>query len=145
MMRLKILEPTGIVVDEAAAKVTAVAENGSFCLLPGHVSFLAALVPGLLSYEPEGRIEQERGDEAEDTAEPQSAEVFLAVDEGMLVKRGSEVLVSTRRAVRGGDLGQLQRIVHEQFEMLDERQRSCRSAISKLESDMLRRMMELGD
>ena len=80
-MRLKLLIPTRVVVDEEVAKVVADGEHGSFCLLPEHVDFLAALVPGLLAFEDEAG--QER---------------FVAVDEGVLVKRGDEVLVSTRQA-----------------------------------------------
>ena len=90
MMRLKLLVPTQIVVDEEVGKVVAEAENGSFCLLPRHVDFLAALLPGFLGF-----------------ADRAGKEWFVAVDEGVLVKHGDTVLVSTRQAVRGGDLGQL--------------------------------------
>ncbi len=49
-MKLKILLPTEIMLDEEVTKVTAEAGNGSFCLLPRHIDFVAALVPGLLSF-----------------------------------------------------------------------------------------------
>lgn len=47
-MQLKVLLPTEVLIDEAASKITAEAENGCFCLLPNHVDFVAGLVPGLL-------------------------------------------------------------------------------------------------
>jgi F-type H+-transporting ATPase subunit epsilon len=127
-MKLKVLSPTRVVADLEVAKVVAEAENGGFCLLPKHVDFLSALVPGLLSF-----------------TSPSGEEETLAVDEGLLVKRGQEVLVATRRAVRGGDLGRLQQAVREEFETLDERQRACQSAIAKLEADFVRRFVELGE
>ena len=47
-------------------------------------------------------------------------EVFVAVDEGVLVKTGPDVLVSVRRAMGGTDLGQLREAVEQEFLTLDE-------------------------
>ncbi len=68
-MRLKLLLPSQILIDEPVRKIIAEAGNGSFCLEPRHVDFVAALVPGLLMYVPET-----------------GGEVFIAVDEGILVR-----------------------------------------------------------
>ena len=83
-MRLRILLPTAVLADTDTDRVTADGLHGSFTLLPRHVDTLAALVPGLLSYDP-----------------PDGPEVFVAVDGGLLVKYGTDVLVTTRRAVTG--------------------------------------------
>lgn len=125
-MRLKVLLPTEILIDEAVKKVTAEAENGSFCLLPRHADFVAALVPGLLFF-----------------VSAENEEVFLAVDEGILVKCGPQVTVSTRSAVCGPDLGTLKRTIEEQFSVLDEHERVARSAVVKLEADLVRRFIEM--
>ncbi len=125
-MRLKVLLPTEIIVDEEVTKVVAEAANGSFCLLPRHVDFVAALIPGLLSFVSGGE------------------ERHIAVDEGILLKIGDEVRVSTERAVRGADLGRLRQAVREQFRTLNERERSARSAVAKLEAGFVRRFVELG-
>lgn len=127
-MRLRVLLPTEVLIDEDVTKVIAEAENGSFCLLPRHIDFVAALVPGLLSFvSADGREE------------------FLAVDEGILVKCGPEVRVSTRNAVVGPDLGTLERTIEEQFRILDDRERMTRSAVARLEAEFVRRFMELGE
>ncbi len=125
-MRLKVLLPSGVLINQEVTRIVAEAENGSFCLLPRHVDFLAALVPGLLSFTP-----------------IQGVEAFLAVDEGMLIKCGSEVLVSTRNAVRGPHLGQLEQTVKESFRRLDDQETMARSAFSKLEANFIRRFMDL--
>jgi F-type H+-transporting ATPase subunit epsilon len=125
-MNLKVLLPTEVLVQEDVAKVTAEAHNGSFCLLPKHVDFAAALVPGILSFETAG-----------------GREAFLAVDEGILIKCGQEVLVSTRNAVRGPDLGQLRRTVEERFKVLDDREKTARSAMVKIEAGFVRRFLEI--
>lgn len=124
-MRLKLLLPTEILIHEEVVKVVAEAENGSFCILPRHVDFLAALVPGIFSFVTSGGVEQ-----------------FLAVDEGILIKCGPEVLVSTRNAVRGPDLGKLEQTVEKSFQVLEDRERMARSAVAKLEANFIRRLME---
>jgi F-type H+-transporting ATPase subunit epsilon len=89
-MKLKILLPTTILLEAETEEIVAEAENGSFGLLPSHIDFVTALVPGILSYTTTtGEI------------------VYLAVDEGILVKQGEVVLVSTRKAVKGKDFKQL--------------------------------------
>lgn len=125
-MKLKVLLPAEVLVEEDVAKVTAEAHNGSFCVLPKHVDFVAALVPGILSFETAG-----------------GRETFLAVDEGILVKCGEEVMVSTRNAMRGPDLGQLRRTVEERFEVLGDREKTARSAMVKIEAGFVRRFLEI--
>ena len=125
-MRLKVLLPTEILIDEQVTKIVAEAENGHFCLLPHHIDFLAALVPGILSF-----------------TSNSTAETFLAVDEGILVKCGVEVLVSVRNAVQGTDLATLKQTVEEQFRVLDEREKLTRSALAKFEAEIVRSFRRL--
>lgn len=125
-MRLKVLLPSQVLIDQEVAKVLGEAENGFFCLLPRHVDFLAALVPGLLSFVSRNGVEE-----------------FLAIDQGILVKCGPEVLVSTRNAVRGPDLGTLEQTVRDSFQRLDEQEEKARSAFAKLEAHFIRRFMDL--
>lgn len=127
-MRLKVLIPTRIVIDETVTKIVAEGEHGSFCLLPQHIDFLAALVPGLLAYEDDNGTER-----------------FAAVDEGMLVKRGEEVLVSTRQAVAGADLERLEHTVRREFTTLDEKERAANAATAKLEAGFLRSYLKLAE
>jgi F-type H+-transporting ATPase subunit epsilon len=124
-MRMKILLPNEVFAEEEVSKINAEAENGAFCLLERHVDFVATLVPGLLSFVSDGKEE------------------FIAVDAGTVVKRGFEVLISVRNAVRGGELGSLKKTVEEQFLRLDDRERKVRSVLSKLEADLARSFLEM--
>jgi F-type H+-transporting ATPase subunit epsilon len=124
-MKLKVLLPTKILIDREVIKIVAEAENGSFCILPRHIDFVASLVPGIMSFK--------SGDEEE----------FLAVDEGILVKWGSDVMVSTRNAVLSKNLGALQQTVKEQFRILNEREKKTRSILARLEADFVRSILEL--
>jgi F-type H+-transporting ATPase subunit epsilon len=127
-MNLKILLPSEVLLQKEVDKVIAEAENGSFCLLPHHVDFTASLVPSLFTFT---------------TVDGQ--EEILAMDRGVLVKQGADVLVSARSAVRGLDLGRLKEMVEQTFQALDEREKVARTAAAKLEADIVRRFMELRD
>jgi F-type H+-transporting ATPase subunit epsilon len=127
-VRLKVLVPTGIVVDEEAGKVVVEAEDGELGVYGRHVDFAATLAAGILSY-----------------VTPEGKERFVAVDEGVFVKCGAEVLVSSREAIPGPDLGELRRTVDERYRRLDEEQRKVRSAVARLEADLARRFLELQD
>lgn len=126
MLRLKVFLPTETLVDEPASKVIAEAEDGAFCLLPRHVDFAAALVPGILIF-----------------ADAHGEERLLAVDEGTLVKAGEEVRVSVFAAVAGVDLERLRQTVDESFLSLDEHEREARSALARLEAGTLRGFLEV--
>lgn len=125
-MRLRVLLPTEILVDSEVEKVAAEGMHGAFCLLPRHIDFVSALTSGILTY-----------------AQPGEGETFMAIDEGVLVKQGDDVLVSTRDAIQGEDLPTLQTAVVEQFQARGERERITRTALAKLEADFIRRFIEL--
>ena len=125
-MMLKILLPAEILIEQEVKKIVAEAETGSFCLMPNHIDFVATLAPGLFTYE-----KAEGGQE------------IMAMDVGTLVKKGSDVLVSTRNAVRAPDLGKLKQVVVKQYDVLDEREKMVRSASAKLEASLIRRFVEL--
>lgn len=125
-MRLEILLPFQVFADEAAvSRVVAQTRQGSLGLLPHRLDCVATLRPGILLYE---------------TAA--DGEICVAVDQGVLVKTGTRVRVSVRRAIRGSDLQQLRAAVEREFLAIDEQEQNVRSAMDRLETGLLRRFME---
>ena len=124
-MRLRVFLPMKILVDQDVTKVVAEDENGSFGILPKHVDFVAALTPGIFSFE------------------SGEGEEFMAIDEGVLVKCGTDVMVSTRKAVRSRNLGELKRTVEEVFGTLNENERKTRSILAKLEADFTKGFLKM--
>jgi F-type H+-transporting ATPase subunit epsilon len=125
-MNLKVLLPFRIFTEKTGvSRIVAETREGSFGLLPNRLDCVAALAPGILIYE----------DEAEE-------EVYVAVDEGVLVKTGLDVLVSVRNAIGGTDLEQLRAAVEREFLNLDKREQSVRSVLAKMESSFIRRLVE---
>ena len=122
-MNLKVLLPFRIFTEKTGVlRLSAETRDGSFGLLPHRLDCVAALVPGILSYETEA-----------------DGEVFIAVDEGVLVKTGAEVLVSVRRAMAGNELGQLRAAVEQEYLTLDDQEQSVRTVMAKLETGFLQR------
>jgi len=126
-MTLKVLLPSQIFAEKTGvSRIVAETREGSFGLLPHRLDCVAALAPGILIYETEAE-----------------GEVFVAVDEGVLVKTGLNVLISVRQALAGTDLGQLRDSVKREFLTLDEREQSVRSVMAKLETGFLSRFARL--
>ncbi|VVB72056.1 ATP synthase epsilon chain [uncultured archaeon] len=124
-MRLRVFLPMKVLIDQEVTRIVAEAEDGSFGILPKHIDFVAALVPGILSFESGGKEE------------------FLAIDEGILVKCAREVMVSTRKAVSGKNLGELKQTVEQDFRTLNERERKTRTILARLEADFTRRFLKM--
>ena len=127
LMRLKVLLPFEVFADEAdVASIVVETAQGEFGLLPQRLDCVAALVPGILCFAVEGQ-----------------GEVFLAVDEGVLVKTGAEVVVSVRRALRGKDLASLRDAVEQEFLTLDAQEVAMRAAMTRLETGFVRQFAML--
>ena len=123
-MNLKVLLPFQVFAEKTGViRIVAETREGSFGLLPQRLDCVAALPPGILTYE----------NDAE-------GEVYLAVDEGVLIKTGPDVLVSVRDAIAGVDLRQLREAVEKEFLALDEHEQSVRSVMARMESGFIRRM-----
>jgi F-type H+-transporting ATPase subunit epsilon len=123
-VNLKILLPFQVFAEKSGvSRIVAETRAGSFGLLPHRLDCVAALTPGILIYETEAE-----------------GEVYVAVDQGVLVKTGPDVLVSVRRALGGTDLGHLRDSVAQEFLTLDEHEQSVRSVMAKLETGFLRRL-----
>ncbi len=123
LMHLRILMPSQVFAElDGVSRIVAETSEGSFGILPHRLDCIAAIVPGILMYE--------IGTEGE---------TYVAVDQGMLVKTGLDVLVSVRRAIGGKDLAHLHAVMEHDFLMLDEREKNARVASEKLESGLLSR------
>lgn len=123
-MDLKILLPFQVLVSGTkVSRIIAENSQGSFAILPRRLDCVAALVPGILIYET-----------------PEAGEVIVAIDEGILVKTGPDVLVSVRRGVVGLDLATIHDLVTREFSTLDEQELSVRAVMDRLESGFVRRL-----
>ena len=125
-MNLKVLLPYKVFAQKnGVMRLVAHSSEGSFGLLPHRLDCVAALVPGILIFETE--VE---------------GEIFMAVDEGVLVKSGMDVQVSVRNAIAGTDMSKLHEAIDQEFLNLDDQENKVRSVLAKLESGFIRRVAE---
>ncbi len=125
-MKLKVLLPFQVFIEKANVKrIVADTLAGSIGLLPNRLDCVAALTPGILV------IETEDEDET-----------YVAIDEGVLVKSGRDVLVSVRNAIGGAELGELREAVEREFLTLDEHEESVRAVLARMESGFIRRLAD---
>jgi len=126
LMHLELLLPFRVFAEETGvSRIVAETPEGSFGLLPHRLDCVAALAAGILIYETEAE-----------------GEVYVAVDEGVLVKNHLDVLVSVRNAIAGTDLGALREAVEREFVTLSESEQSVRSVLAKMESGFISRLAE---
>ncbi len=125
-MQLRILLPYRVFACvEGVTRIVVVTPSGSFGLLPHRLDCATVLSPGLLSYATSG------------------GEIHLAMDAGMLVKTGSDVLICVRHAIAGADLGGLREAVEREFLNLGEQEKAIRTTLAQLESGLIRGFLEL--
>ena len=125
-MKLKILLPFRVFADKRdVLRMVAVSHEGSFGLLPHRLDCVAALSAGILMYETAAE-----------------GEVYIAVDEGVLVKTGCDVRVSVRNAIGGMSLDKLRAAVEAEFMQLGEQEQKVRSVLAKMEGGLIRRLAE---
>jgi len=125
-MNLRILLPFQVFAETAGVtQIIAETQAGSFGLLPNRLDCVAALTAGILVIETEG-----------------DQETYLAIDEGLLVKTGGDILVSVRNAISGTGLGDLREAVEREFLTLNEHEQSVRAVLARMESGFIRRFMD---
>jgi F-type H+-transporting ATPase subunit epsilon len=121
-MDLKILLPYKVFAEiKNVNNIVAETSGGSFGFLPQRLDCVAVLVPGIFSY---------KTDKVH----------YLAVDEGIMVKAGAQVLVSVRNAVGGVELGKLADTVKNEFKKTDSDEEKVRYMVSKLETGFLSKL-----
>ncbi|HWQ89010.1 MAG TPA: F0F1 ATP synthase subunit epsilon [Desulfitobacteriaceae bacterium] len=124
-MTLKIVLPYQIfAVKTGVTRIVAETGSGSFGIWPQRLDCVAALEPGILTYE-------------NDT----EGEAFIAVDTGILVKTGFNILVSVRNASGGVTLEQLHEAVEREFVELNEREKNIHTTLKKMESNFINRLV----
>lgn len=124
-MQLEILTPLQISVRTPVRRIVAEGPDGSFGMLPHHIDFVSQLVPGILVYE-----------------DMQGEEHYAAVNFGTLIKCDDRVRIATRSAILGENLDTLEARMKREFRQQDEEEREARSALARLEAQMIRHFLD---
>ncbi|MEP7703768.1 F0F1 ATP synthase subunit epsilon [Paraglaciecola sp. 25GB23A] len=126
-MQVKILLPHQVFAELTDVSSLVIdTPKGSFGILPNRLDCITPLVPGILTYQ---------------TGNQDSH--YIAIDEGIFVKTGKQVMISVRRAIKGNTLDELKKTVELEFLNLDQAQQELRSVLAKLESGFLKQFSAL--
>jgi F-type H+-transporting ATPase subunit epsilon len=124
-MQLEIVTPLQISLHMPVRRIVAEGPDGSFGMLPHHIDFVSQVVPGILVYE-----------------DMQGQEHYAAVNSGTLVKCDDLVRIATRSAILGENLDTLEIRMKQEFRQQDEAEREARSALARLEAQMIRHFLD---
>ncbi len=124
-MRLKVFSPIGVVLDSPVSQVDFEAIDGFYTLLPKHMDMVSALKPSILSYRSEGKAG------------------YIACNKGVLVKKGNDVAVSTKLAIPGTDLKQLEKTITIDFKEMEQQRKEANLTMAKLEIGLTKGLMAL--
>lgn len=126
LMQVSVRLPAELLYEGSVRKIFAVAENGAFGVWPLHTDYVSSLVPSVMVVTNE-----------------QEQELFFGIDHGLLVKRGNQVDIVVRRGVMGDDLAALTQTIESNFKSVDEQERVARTALSRLEVNIVRQLSQL--
>lgn len=127
-MIIEIMLPYKTVIERTVTKITALTEDGVYQILPKHIDVSLILVPGVLvvCIDPEAK-----------------KELYFAVGDGFLIKKGSRVYISSLQVIQGESLETLASTVKKDLQVFDEKEQRAKQALTRLESDTVKRFVDL--
>lgn len=123
-MRLKLVLPYKTILDKSVNKITAPGSEGDFQILPKHIDGTWSLKAGILVISIE-------------------SDIYFAISQGVLVKEGDIVYISCFQAIRGDSLESLADTVKNDLQVLDKREKKAREVLLRLETDTIKRFIEI--
>lgn len=123
-MRLKLILPYRTILDKEVKKITAPGSDGDFQILPKHIDGTWSLRTGILSIVTDKIL-------------------YYAINQGVVVKQGDIVYIATFQAITGESLRELSKAVEENFRIANEKGKKTREALMKLETDTIKRFIEI--
>ena len=124
-MNLRIFTPIGIALEKAVDQVDFEALDGFYTLLPRHMDMVSALKPSILTYK------------------IQDKKYYVACNKGVLVKKSDIVSVSTKLAIFGTDLKDLEQRIIVDFKETEQERKEINLAMAKLELGLTKGIMSL--
>ena len=124
-MKLRIFSPIGVILETPVQQIDFESISGFFTLLPKHTDIVSALKIGILRYKTNNTIS------------------YVACNKGVLVKKNDTVSVSTKMAILGTDLKELETKITTDFKMMEEERKEINTTMAKLEISLAKGIMSL--
>lgn len=124
-MKIKLNIPYRTILNKTAEKITAPGSSGEFQILPKHVDATWTLKAGIL------------------TITTDNKDIYYAINQGVAVKEGDTVYISTFQAIAGDSLEELSKTLEESLKILNEQEKKAREVLIRLETDTIKRFIEI--
>ncbi len=123
-MRLKFILPYKTILDQEVNKITAPGSGGDFQIFPKHVDGTWTLKAGIL------KITVDK-------------DLYYAINQGVVVKQGDTVYLSTMQAIAGESLGELSKTVEDTLKVLNEKEKKAKEVLIRLEMETIKKFTEI--
>ncbi len=126
MMTLTVYLPFQILIQQPIRKITFESVDGFHTILPKHIDYATALKTGIVRYQ----------DENGQTS-------YLACDEGILIKKGANISLSTRLGIKNNNLKELENVIKIDFKKMEETRKESNKTMAQLELTLARGLLQL--
>jgi len=123
---LRVITPTEIVLSCPIQKITIEGIEGFRTLLPKHMDFITALKPGIMTYMTQDSQIQ-----------------YLACNQGLCVKCGDTVSISTPWAIISDNLSHLKIRIKQAFQEMEQERKEVGVSLARLEIGLTKGLMQL--
>lgn len=104
ILNLRIYTPSQLFLEEVIKKVSVYGKEGFYTILPNHIDYISSFDDGIIIFEKQD-----------------SSKIFIGVNQGVLIKTGREIQISTFSAVYGGtSLDELKNVLKTLIEKEEE-------------------------
>lgn len=122
ILNLRIYTPDKLFIDETITKITVYGKEGCFTILPKHIDYISSFDDCILYFEKENKDI-----------------VFVGVNQGVLVKSGREIQISTFNAINGGSsLDELKNILR--INIYRDFDKKFKNSLKNIEKDLFKDM-----
>ena len=125
-MQLKVITPSEIVTSCSIQKIMIEGIDGFRTLLPKHIDFITALKSGIMTYVTED-----------------NQTIYLACNQGLFVKCGDQVSISTPWAVTSQNLSHLKQRIKQAFQEMEQERKEVGVSMARLEIGLTKGLMQL--
>lgn len=120
ILNLRIYTPDKLFIDETITKITVYGKEGCFTILPKHIDYVSSFDDCILYFEKENKDV-----------------VFIGVNQGILVKSGREIQISTFNAINGGSsLDELKNILR--INIYKDFDKKFKNSLNNIEKDLFK-------
>ena len=125
-MELKVVTPIEVILSCPIQKITIEGIDGFRSLLPKHIDFITALKPGIMTY-----------------VTTDNATKYLACNQGLFVKCGTQVSISTPWAVISDDLEHLKHHIKQNMAEMEQERKEVGVSMARLEIGLTKGLIQL--